>query len=367
MGARELQALLREIKNVRSPVQRMKLMALAWRTVARLSPAERKELGSKLGVRGYERILEKLGPGPQGIAPAEVLRALDGAEELDSSKLRGLVRGLRDPEQRKELLRQGLDFLDRSLAEEDEPVEIEAEEPVEEAGAPEEATERTVTAEELRPPEPVPAPSPEREPVEVRGAEPVEAPATAVEEDEPSPAEPVAPVEEEVGGEPTPIAAREAESGPPPRPIPVAAPVPFPAAPPSPARPREEVPAVRTAGRDAAPSLVARFRALRGASDDNGEPDTSEILAVVSRFPDGWARRRAVMSFLRRGCPADLGDALSIIEELERPTDRRWACATLIDSRELSEDDAGRILERFPFPALARRLRRRSGSDSSGD
>jgi len=92
VGARELQALLREIKNVRSPVQRMKLMALAWRTVARLSSAERKELGSKLGVRGYERILEKLGPGPQGIAPAEVLQALDGAEDLDSSKLRGLVR-----------------------------------------------------------------------------------------------------------------------------------------------------------------------------------------------------------------------------------------------------------------------------------
>jgi len=68
------------------------------------------------------------------------------------------------------------------------------------------------------------------------------------------------------------------------------------------------------------------------------------------------------MSFLRRGCPADLDDALSIIEELERPTDRRWACATLIDSRELSEDDADRILERFPSASLARRLRRRSGS-----
>ncbi len=50
MGARELQALLREIKNVRSPIQRMKLISLAWRTVQRLSPVERKELGSKLGV-----------------------------------------------------------------------------------------------------------------------------------------------------------------------------------------------------------------------------------------------------------------------------------------------------------------------------
>ena len=138
-------------------------------------------------------------------------------------------------------------------------------------------------------------------------------------------------------------------------------------APPSPARPRDEAPADLTAIPQAAPSLVARFRALRGAPDDNGEPDTSEIREVVSQFPDGWARRRAVMSFLRRGCPTDLGDALSLIEELERTTDRRWACATLIDSRELSEDDVGRILERFPYPSLARRLRRRSGSAPDSD
>jgi len=342
VGARELQALLREIKNVRSPVQRMKLMALAWRTVARLSSAERKELGSKLGVRGYERILEKLGPGPQGIAPAEVLQALDGAEDLDSSKLRGLVRGLRDPKQRKELLRQGLDFLDRSLGEEEEaePVEIEVDEPAEEeeAGAPEKATERTVTAEAPLPPEPVAVPPPE--PVEVADPEPVEV----------------------RSAEPTPPPAPEAKPLPPPVPIPVVAPAPLSVAPPSPARPREEARADPIAAPEATPSLVARFRALRGAPDDNGDPDTSEIRELVSRFPDGWARRRAVMSFLRRGCPADLGDALSIIEELERPTDRRWACATLIDSRELSADDADRILERFPSPSLARRLHRRSGS-----
>jgi len=361
VGARELQALLREIKNVRSPVQRMKLMALAWRTVARLSPAERKELGSKLGVRGYERILERLGPGPQGIAPAEVLQALEGAEDLDSSKLRGLVRGLRDPEQRKELLRQGLDFLDRSLAEEDEPVEIEVDEPLEEeGGAPEKATERTVTAEELRPPEPVSTLSPEREPVEVRPE--------SVQERSPELVEgPSAESVESRSTARTPPAALDAKPVPPPGPVPAATAAPFPAAPPSPARPPEEAPADPTAAPEATPSLVARFCALRGAPDDNGEPGISEIRAVVSRFPDGWARRRAVMSFLRRGCPADLGDALSIIEELERPTDRRWACATLIDSRELSEDDAGRILERFPFPSLARRLHRRAGSAPHDD
>ncbi len=94
MGARELQALLREIKNVRSPIQRMKLISLAWRTVQRLSPVERKELGSKLGVRGFDAILAKLGRGPSGISPSEVLRALNSAEELDPSILVELLEGL---------------------------------------------------------------------------------------------------------------------------------------------------------------------------------------------------------------------------------------------------------------------------------
>jgi len=335
MGARELQALLREIKNVRSPVQRMKLMALAWRTVARLTPAERKELGSKLGVRGYERILEKLGPGPQGIAPVEVLQALDGAEDLDSSRLRGLVRGLRDPERRKELLRQGLDFLDRSLAE-DEPAEV---------GVEEAAEERTVIPEPVRQPEPVPVPTPEPEP------------AAPIEEEEPEPAERVEEVEVP-SAEPAPIVTTT---------TPIPAPRAAPPAAPVPARTRRETLPNLGAAREPAPSLIARFRTLRRALDEDGERNTEEIRGLLSPFPEGWARRRAVMSLLRRGYPATLDDALSLIEGLERPTDRRWACATLIDSRELSDDDARRIVDRFPFPSLARRLRRRSGSAPSGD
>jgi hypothetical protein len=360
MGARELQALLREIKNVRSPVQRMKLMALAWRTVARLTPDERKELGSKLGVRGFERVLNRLGPGPKGIAPAEVLRALDGADELDPSKLRGLVRGIRDPDKRRELLRKGLDFLDRSL-DEDEPVEIEVDdtgtEEEEETEAPEKATERIVTAEEIRPPEPVPVPVPE--PVEaqstgrieaprVEPAEPVVPPAMAVDEQEPEAAERVGPTEVS-SPEPKPRPARRA--------APVVAPLPFPIAT---IPTREALPDFGVQA-EAAPSLIARFRALRRDLDDNGELETAEIRELLSEFPDGWARRRAVMALLRQGQPASLDDAIAVIEELERPIDRRWACATLIESRELSDDDARQIAERFPFPSLTRRLHRRFG------
>ena len=82
METRELQALLREIKKVRSPIQRMKLISQAWRSIQRLSPAELKELGSKLGVRGFDAVLGKLGRGPSGISPAEILRVLSSAEAL---------------------------------------------------------------------------------------------------------------------------------------------------------------------------------------------------------------------------------------------------------------------------------------------
>jgi hypothetical protein len=381
MGARELQALLREIKNVRSPVQRMKLMALAWRTVARLTPAERKELGSKLGVRGFERVLARLGPGPKGIAPAEVLRALDGADELDPSKLRGLVRGIRDPEKRKQLLRQGLDFLDRSL-DEAEPDEIEDEEELEVAGVPEPIRSPeplsieppgleplvVVPAAAVEPPEPEaqsaepddvapvaePDEGPSVETVEEPDLEPGRPPATEIDEEERTASEEVERIET-TPVEPTPIPARPA--------IPVAAPLPLPTRP-SPARE-----ALRDMGgaTEAAPRLIARFRSLRRDLDDNGEMEIEAIRTLLAGFPEGWARRRAVMSLLRQGQPSSLDDALDVIGELERPTDRRWACATLIDSRELSDEDARRIADRFPFPSLTRRLRRRFGSALHGE
>jgi hypothetical protein len=113
---------------------------------------------------------------------------------------------------------------------------------------------------------------------------------------------------------------------------------------------------------EAVPSLTARFRSLRRELDDNGEMELETIRELLAGFPEGWARRRAVMSLLRQGQPESLEDALAVIEELDRPTDRRWACATLIDSRELDDDDARRIAERFPFPPLVRRLQRQFGS-----
>jgi len=110
----------------------------------------------------------------------------------------------------------------------------------------------------------------------------------------------------------------------------------------------------------AATGTIARFRSLRKTLDDTAQLDIEDIRSLLESFPDGWSRRRALVSILRRGDPEDLDDALSLIEDLERPTDRRWCVAALIDTRELSDADADRVLECFPFPSLARRMRRRS-------
>jgi hypothetical protein len=200
---------------------------------------------------------------------------------------------------------------------------------------------------------------------EVQSAGPVDAASAPEPDDEPElevESPPAIEVDEEEGAvseeveriettpvEPTPIPTRPT--------IPVAAPIPLPT-PPSPAREALPDPGV---AKEAGTSLIASFRSLRRELDANDEIDIDSVRTLLATFPNGWARRRAVMSFLRQGQPASLDDALTAIEELERPIDRRWACATLIDSRELSDDDARCVAERFPFPSLTRRLRRRLG------
>ena len=81
---------------------------------------------------------------------------------------------------------------------------------------------------------------------------------------------------------------------------------------------------------------------------------------MLESFPDGWSRRRALVSILRRGHPRGLDEALSLIGEIERATDRRWCVAALIDTRELDAQEQRQIFERFPFTSLARRARRRA-------
>lgn len=353
--ASDLQALLRELRGVRSPVQRMKLLTLGWRTVRRLTPTERKVLANQLGMDGLDGVLSRLGRRDDGITPTELMQVLEKADDIDPSKLGQLFRDLKDPGKRKALIRRGLDVLQEHLAEDEE----EQEETKEDEVSPEKSTERLVTPEELRPPVIVPPPPP---------AAPVSEPAPPVvepklekeeeEEDEATTAEPVPaapaaePEAEPAQVEPEPVA--------PPAPVVV---VPPPVVTPPP----ERAPEVSEAGADiagwvnrlgATASLTARFRLLRRLISEENDLDLAELKSIVASFPDGWARRRSIERLLRAGHAADLDDAFALIEDLERPGDRRWCCAALIDSRELTREETERLSTLFPFPFLVRRMRR---------
>jgi len=83
--------------------------------------------------------------------------------------------------------------------------------------------------------------------------------------------------------------------------------------------------------------------------------------AVLETFPDGWARRRALLELLRAGVPDSLDDAFSLIETLASDRDRLWCLGTLADSREIPEGDREAFLAAASSPAARRRLERRLG------
>ncbi|MDX1387780.1 MAG: hypothetical protein R3344_01220 [Acidobacteriota bacterium] len=56
-----LQKLIAELKSIRSPVERMRLLARAWSTVRELSPEERREIATRVGMKEVSAFMERLG------------------------------------------------------------------------------------------------------------------------------------------------------------------------------------------------------------------------------------------------------------------------------------------------------------------
>ncbi len=347
----ELAALLREIQGVRSPVRRMKLLSRAWRQLRALTPTERRQIALQAGLGQFDPILERLGRKEDGIVPDEVIQALEGMDDLDPSKVGQLVRDLRDPGKRKDLVRRGLDRLRAHLSREEipptgppgpeeaepvpepEPAAVQDSpppSPVEPPGVQDQAPSRRGGAEPARPsgaraePTPLPRPSPDAKPAPP-DAPPVPAPM------------------------PVPVATREPE---PPAPFPPRPPEEEPHTP-----PRDEAAALaeRVA---ASPSLTARFRLVRRFLGAGGRLEVESIRSLLGSFPEGWPRRRVLNTLIGRGMPRSFDDALSLVADLERPIDRRWCAAGLLASRDLSEEETRRLHERIPLPSL----RRRAGS-----
>jgi hypothetical protein len=298
-----LPELVQQLGTTFSPFERLKILSRAWAVLRAMTPQERLIVTSQLGLDHADEVLDAIARRSGHEAAPALVAMIERAQMKGTTHLPALIADLRDPRRRSERLSQG------ALAAVEEAL----------AGVP----------------EPVPAPLP---PVPV-------APAPR-------------PVVLEVVPEPVPIA-------PPPPPVvalPVAEPPP-PPKPPPPAPPKQRVEEDGLAGKLAeVSSLTARFHVLRRhLAEAKGLP-ADGLRSIAEAFPDGWARRRALVELLCNGAPAALGDALGLLEVLGSERDRLWCLGTLLaGSRALNSQDREILLAAAPSPTARRRLERRLG------
>lgn len=322
-----LEDLLRQLRTAASPVQRVKLLGRAWRSLRRFDRTQLQELARRAGFEHAEGYLERLARDKGKLTPSLLLHFVQQVKNVDASEVDDLVRGLRDPERREELLHGGIEFVTDFLDEPEAEEEVAAPPPQEPAAEPPPPPAEPA----IEPPQPIPLAAPETE-------------AAAPE-----------PEEEEIAPEPPPV--RE------PAVIPAAAvaaaPVVATAFEPPPPVPAPEIHAepetIESQDGDAdalvahvasAPSIQRRLRILRNELDRVGRLDVDGLQRLLELFPSGWARRRALATLLRAGIPDTLMHAVFLIEQLESPTARRWCVGTLIDNRQLAADERAALIER---------------------
>ncbi len=365
----DLVALFNVLRRATSPTEKARALARAWRTVRELSPAERSWLAREVGFEGAEELVEGLaGRGDRGLAPAAVLEALGRARNSRSFSVRGLFAELRDPSRREELLARGVDLVadalvgDRGAAaapsvgsdgdaelevpvpdaggDTDDPEGSEAERELEEDGPPEVGAAELPAdpAVPLPPPEPPPEPPAfETQPPDVRRAPEPEPQLEISEPSEPS-------VWDEMwatpGGRPAATSAElPVDSG-------------F-----GPAGTLLD-PTTERSPR----SPVERLRELRSRLQGLAAGGTGAARAALGAFPEPWARRRALVALIDAGVPGSAGAALDLIEELDRPIDRRWCLAALARRGDLAGADLERALAMLASPASRRRVERLAGA-----
>jgi hypothetical protein len=351
--SQNLRALLSELEAASSPLERLRRLALAWRTVRQLEPRERADLATHIGLDGAEDLVEKLARRKGGLAPTKLLEAVHAARQADPSQLRQLVAGLRDPEQRRGLVERGLAAVEARLAPEDtedgEATEVEpgdGEDPVAGGGAADVSLEPTPTPPvEIEPAEPPPPPSSAEERTTPEPTLESTTPPAPPGADEPFPLsepEPPAPAAPPLSPPPPPTAS-------PPEPLPTPAPV-------SQSLPEPTVEDDGAAGRG---TLVERLRAVRRAA---GRPETAtatQVRALLDTLPPGWAQRRALGAILEAGSPATVSAALDLIADLPEERDRIWCLAALAAGHDLDDEDLEAALDLVRTPAGRRRVLRR--------
>ncbi len=321
----ELAALIHQLRGA-SKLQRLKLLALAWRQLRALSAYDLKVLAREAGIEGLERLLEELRD-REGINPAALLRAIEQAVNADPSALRALLHDVSSAHSDPERVSEAKALAERWLAEavgplEPEPVTVE---PLEDRIEPEPGVRGPV------PPSPSAAAARPEPPALANSerAAPERALPAALESVTPGPA--VA----------SSTQAREARE-------------------PEPRRPDRLVQNGRSErfAEELEAAVTARQK-LRVVHAWSGRPRAladENLVAALSGLPSGWVRRRALAAVLRAGVPADLDAACRLIEQIAKsPTTRLWAYTELAQ-RATGELLTADVMQAADLPA---RLRRR--------
>jgi hypothetical protein len=308
------------------------------------------------------------------------------AGKADPDRWQELAAKLRDPEERRQLLAEGLEMLDELPADE-EPATAGAEPPPPQAdeGGPPEELPPTLS---LKPPQPLESDrvrTPAEPPPRPEPAPPPPAPV----EPAPAPAKPTVAAKETVPPTTKPRTRPPARFAQPDRAAPVTPPRkaapkvgksaaesrrgPRVAARPDKTRPAKDSALAEALSRAlveelaATPSLVSRFRLLREKAEGTRGWSPEALRVLVEVFPEGWARRRALSTLFAVGAPSDFEAALGLVgETLGSPTDRRWCLGALATGRELTADQREALLAGLESPSWRRRLSKRLAATTAG-
>ncbi len=347
--SQELVWLINQIRNTPLPRERLRLLALGWRTLRGLSPADRIAVARELGFDGAEQLVEQLAR-RGGASPSLLLQALESLKSADPDRIGDLVRGLTDPDRRADtadgLMDAAADWLEAGAviagaAEPEGPGAVEPRE-IEEAAI------------EVKPPPPPPAVAEEEPPLHV--GEEKHAAVEVVEgvEERTAGHAGAAPTIDEADAPERPRVADESEKL---RETVVDEP-------PAPWEGRVVTlsdPDLKSVAATlaAVTALTSRFRVLAERVEDLEGASARQLGEVIELFPSGWARRRAVEVLFRAGIPRSLEAALELVLQLERPSERMWALSTLAACRELNTDERDAVIAAASSPSFRRRLRLR--------
>jgi hypothetical protein len=330
-----LPELVDQLGRTYSPFERLKILGRAWALMRQMTPEQRMIVAAQLGLDHADEVVEAIAKRSGQKASPALIALIERAQTKGTPHLPELIADIRDPKRRAERLKQGALAVGDALA----------------ADAVPEAQWLPPGAAPARPPEaPRPTAAPPAPPPQPVQAPPVPQPAAS-----PVPAAPVQPAPPPAKPLPAPEI-KPQESAPPPEPIAVR-----PAAPPA-QRLEPAGDGALVSRLAAAPWLTARFRLLRQhLNEAKGMSAVGLLGQVLETFPDGWARRRALLELLRAGVPAALDDVFALIETLGSDRDRLWCLGTLAESREIPERDREAFLAAATSPTARRRLERRLG------